>query len=90
MASKQVSSPRGFVGGGEADSGMRGSSESCARCVHSVSHVDDKQLKAATSTARRRGDHVAGQDDPVGRVPRAGARRRTQKAGPLAVSVFEF
>ena len=45
-----------------------------------------KQLKAGTSTARRRGDHVAGQDDPVGRVPRAGARCRAQKAGPLAVS----
>ena len=41
MASKQVSSLRGFVGGGEADSGMRGSSESCARCVPSVPD-DDK------------------------------------------------
>ena len=34
-----------------------------------------------------RGDHVAGQDDPVGRVPRAGAGRRAQEAGTLAVSL---
>ncbi len=37
--------------------------------------------------ARRRGHHVPGQDHPVGRVPRARARRRAQKAGPLAVSI---